>query len=151
MQLLNVIATASINQGHEGFSSCTLLADWVLVDAACHAYSMVSVPLYDTLGPEAVSFICGHAELQAIACSPDVLSTLLESLSSKSTVKLVVSCLSPCPALLQGHQSLQWQAKAGVSATFVQDASTDDLLCILDNQWVCRKPLFSFGLHSLRK
>lgn len=26
--------------------------EWCLVDAACHAYSMVSVPLYDTLGPD---------------------------------------------------------------------------------------------------
>lgn len=43
--------------------------EWSLVDAACHAYSMVTVPLYDTLGPDTVKYICNHAELAAVACS----------------------------------------------------------------------------------
>ncbi len=38
-----------------------------------HAYSMVSVPLYDTLGPDAVEYISNHAELAAIACSAQVI------------------------------------------------------------------------------
>ena len=48
-------------------------ADWMLVDAACHAYGMVSVPLYDTLGPDAVRYIASHAELACVACSAEVL------------------------------------------------------------------------------
>jgi long-subunit acyl-CoA synthetase (AMP-forming) len=47
-------------------------AEWVLVDSALHAYSMVSVPLYDTLGPEAVEYITNHAELSCVACSAQV-------------------------------------------------------------------------------
>ena len=54
------------------------------------AYSMASVPLYDTLGPEAVTYICGHAELTVVACSIDVLDTLLTALPQCPTVKLVV-------------------------------------------------------------
>ncbi|WIA20988.1 hypothetical protein OEZ85_005325 [Tetradesmus obliquus] len=38
---------------------------WVLLDAAAAAYSMVSVPLYDSLGPQAVQYIINHAELAA--------------------------------------------------------------------------------------
>lgn len=37
--------------------------EWCLVDAACHAYSMISVPLYDTLGPDTGSaepLVLGH-------------------------------------------------------------------------------------------
>ncbi|KAK9835226.1 hypothetical protein WJX81_007254 [Elliptochloris bilobata] len=64
--------------------------DWVLVDAACSAYSMVSVPLYDTLGPDAVRYICNHAELAAVACAAAVLPTLLQCLSESPTVVLVV-------------------------------------------------------------
>ena len=30
--------------------------EWCLVDAACHAYGMVAVPLYDTLGPDTGGF-----------------------------------------------------------------------------------------------
>ncbi len=66
-------------------------AGWLLVDAACSAYSMTSVPLYDTLGPDAVTYICGHAELTAVACSIDVLDTLLKCLPECPTVKIVVS------------------------------------------------------------
>lgn len=64
--------------------------DWVLVDAALHAYGMVSVPLYDTLGEDAVSYICGHAGLAAVAASAAALPTLLHALPSCPTVKLVV-------------------------------------------------------------
>ena len=65
-------------------------ADWMLVDCALHAYSMVSVPLYDTLGHEAVRYILTHAELQAIACSLAVLPTLLQCLPDCPNVKTVV-------------------------------------------------------------
>ena len=62
----------------------------MLVDGACYAYSLVSVPLYDTLGPDAVRFICSHAELAAVACSADCLATLLPCLADTPTVQLVV-------------------------------------------------------------
>lgn len=83
-------------------------AGWVLVDAACTAYSMTSVPLYDTLGPEAVTYICGHAELTVVACSVDVLDTLLTALPQCPTVKIVV-CTSTLhlPNLTQCRSPLQ--------------------------------------------
>lgn len=64
--------------------------EWALLDAAAHAYSMVSVPLYDTLGPDAVEFISNHAELSAVGCSAAVLPTLLSCLHKCPTVKLLV-------------------------------------------------------------
>ncbi|KAK9816781.1 hypothetical protein WJX72_005028 [[Myrmecia] bisecta] len=64
--------------------------DWVLVDAACSAYSLISVPLYDTLGPDAVRYICSHAELAAVACSAEVLPIMLQCLPDCPTVKLVI-------------------------------------------------------------
>lgn len=70
--------------------------EWVLLDAAAHAYSMVSVPLYDTLGPDAVEFICNHAELAAVGCSAAVLPTLLSCLHKCPTVKLLVSKMLEC-------------------------------------------------------
>jgi long-chain acyl-CoA synthetase len=66
--------------------------EWVLLDAAAHAYSMISVPLYDTLGPDAVEYICNHAELAAVGCSAAVLPTLLSCIARCPTVKLLVSC-----------------------------------------------------------
>jgi long-chain acyl-CoA synthetase len=81
----------------------------VLVDAGCHAYSMISVPLYDTLGPDAVEYICSHADLAAVACSIDVLPTLLGCVASCPTVKLVVSCPLQSPRVQ--IESFNWAIK----------------------------------------
>lgn len=40
--------------------------EWVVMDRACSAYSMVSVPLYDTLGEEALTHIVHQCELKTI-------------------------------------------------------------------------------------
>ena len=84
-------------------ASLDLAAEWVLVDAAMHAYSMVSVPLYDTLGPDAVEYITNHAELSAIACSAAMLPSVLQALPSCPNVRLLVRacmyCTSQCIAV----------------------------------------------------
>ncbi|VFQ69099.1 unnamed protein product [Cuscuta campestris] len=49
--------------------------EWLIVDHACSAYSYISVPLYDTLGPDAVKFIANHAGIEAIFCVPDTMNT----------------------------------------------------------------------------
>ena len=65
------------------------------------AYSLTSVPLYDTLGPDAVTYIAGHAELSVIACSIDVLDTLIKCLPDCPTVKLVVSNLKQSTSMFE--------------------------------------------------
>ena len=65
--------------------------EWVLLDAAVAAYAMVSVPLYDTLGPDAVEYIACHAELAAVGCSAAVLPTLMGCLPRCRSVRLLVS------------------------------------------------------------
>ncbi|EEF45375.1 long chain acyl-CoA synthetase 6, peroxisomal [Ricinus communis] len=64
--------------------------EWLIVDHACSAYSYISVPLYDTLGPDAVKFIVNHADVQAIFCVPQTLTPLLSFLSEISSVRLIV-------------------------------------------------------------
>ncbi|KAL8540827.1 hypothetical protein ACS0TY_002158 [Phlomoides rotata] len=64
--------------------------EWMIVDHACSAYSYISVPLYDTLGPDAVKYIVNHAEIQAIFCVPSTLNTLLSFLSEIPSVRVVV-------------------------------------------------------------
>ncbi|KAM7485560.1 hypothetical protein LguiA_001569 [Lonicera macranthoides] len=64
--------------------------EWAIVDHACSAYSCVSVPLYDTLGPDAVKYIVNHAILQAIFCVPQTLDILLSFLSEIPSVRLIV-------------------------------------------------------------
>lgn len=64
--------------------------EWILLDSAAHAYSMISVPLYDTLGPDAVQYICSHAEVAAVGCSAAVVKTMLQCLHECPSVKLLV-------------------------------------------------------------
>lgn len=73
-----------------GFAVPTVLAEWLLFDSALHAYSMVSVPLYDTLGPDAVEFISNHAELAAVGVSAAVLPTLLNVLPRCPGIRVLV-------------------------------------------------------------
>jgi long-chain acyl-CoA synthetase len=64
--------------------------EWLVVDHACAAYSFVSVPLYDTLGPDAVKFVVNHANLQAIFCVPQTLNILLSFLAEIPSIRLIV-------------------------------------------------------------
>ncbi|KAL7132145.1 hypothetical protein ABFS83_12G052200 [Erythranthe nasuta] len=64
--------------------------EWVIVDHACSAYSLISVPLYDTLGPESVKYIVNHVSAQAIVCDSETLDTLLSFLSETPSVHLIV-------------------------------------------------------------
>lgn len=64
--------------------------EWLIVDHACSAYSYISVPLYDTLGPDAVKYIVNHATTQAIFCVPQTLHILLSFLSEIPSVRLIV-------------------------------------------------------------
>ncbi|GAB2287332.1 Long chain acyl-CoA synthetase 7 peroxisomal [Dionaea muscipula] len=64
--------------------------EWIIVDHACSAYSFISVPLYDTLGPDAVKYIVNHADVQAIFCVPATLNALLSFISEIPSVRLVV-------------------------------------------------------------
>jgi long-chain acyl-CoA synthetase len=65
-------------------------AEWCVLDSAMTRTALVSVPLYDTLGPDAVRFICNHAELAAVCVSHACLPTMLGCLAECPTVKLLV-------------------------------------------------------------
>ena len=45
-------------------SACMLCLSrqWIISELACYTYSMVVVPLYDTLGPDAIRFIINTGE-----------------------------------------------------------------------------------------
>ncbi|WCJ43146.1 long-chain acyl-CoA synthetase 7 [Euphorbia peplus] len=64
--------------------------EWLIVDHACAAYSYVSVPLYDTLGPDAVKYVVDHADVQAIFCVPETLDMLVSFVSEIPSVRLIV-------------------------------------------------------------
>lgn len=63
--------------------------EWVITELGCYTYSMVVVPLYDTLGPEAIVFIVNRSELSTVVCDkPDKASILLDNCEKKLTMGL---------------------------------------------------------------
>ncbi|KAF5952228.1 hypothetical protein HYC85_010172 [Camellia sinensis] len=83
--------------------------EWLIVDHACSAYSYISVPLYDTLGPDAVKYIVNHADIQAIFCVPETLTSVVggidEHLPSLPTSGVKLTSYSML--LSQGRSNLQ--------------------------------------------
>lgn len=51
-------------------------AEWTICDMANALYRNTMVPLYDTLGPESVSFVLGHSEVTTVFCSTTSINTL---------------------------------------------------------------------------
>ncbi|XP_051536544.1 long-chain-fatty-acid--CoA ligase 6 [Myxocyprinus asiaticus] len=42
--------------------------EWIISELACYTFSMVVVPLYDTLGPDAIRYIINTAEISTVIC-----------------------------------------------------------------------------------
>ncbi|POI31072.1 hypothetical protein CIB84_005177, partial [Bambusicola thoracicus] len=59
---------------------------WIISELACYTYSMVVVPLYDTLGPGAIRYIVNTADISTVICDkPDKARTLLDHVERRET------------------------------------------------------------------
>ncbi|NXO53491.1 ACSL1 ligase, partial [Aramus guarauna] len=60
--------------------------EWVIIEQGCYAFSMVVVPLYDTLGTEAITYTVNKADLSLVFCDkPDKAKLLLTSVEKGET------------------------------------------------------------------
>lgn len=67
--------------------------EWIISEYACYTYSMVAVPLYDTLGPEAIVYIVNKAEISVVICdTPAKAEVLLKNCEDKKTpcLKIII-------------------------------------------------------------
>lgn len=62
--------------------------EWCMTACACDAYSFVTVPLYETLGDEAISFILLQTELKIVVC--DDSSKAMHLMNSTSSLKHII-------------------------------------------------------------
>ncbi|KAK2827466.1 hypothetical protein Q7C36_018392 [Tachysurus vachellii] len=63
--------------------------EWIISELACYTYSMVVVPLYDTLGPDAIRYIINTAELSTVICDkPEKAKVLLHNVERQRTLTL---------------------------------------------------------------
>lgn len=72
----------------------TNCVDYVIAEYGAYNHSMIVVPLYDTLGPNAVTFILNEADIQVVICdSEDRLRALtIESGHLKKVKHVILLC-----------------------------------------------------------
>ncbi|XP_064201164.1 long-chain-fatty-acid--CoA ligase 1-like isoform X1 [Anguilla rostrata] len=66
--------------------------EWTIAELACYTYSLVSVPLYDTLGVEAIGYIIDKAAISTVVCDvPDKARLILDSMADREhTVRTII-------------------------------------------------------------
>ncbi|KAG1934576.1 long-chain-fatty-acid--CoA ligase 1b [Pimephales promelas] len=58
--------------------------EWTISELACYTYSLISVPLYDTLGTDAIRYILDKTGISTVVCDvPEKASLLLDCVSGK--------------------------------------------------------------------
>ncbi|PSN48363.1 Long-chain-fatty-acid--CoA ligase 6 [Blattella germanica] len=63
--------------------------EWILTEQGAYCYSMVIVPLYDTLGPDACAYIIKQAAIQVVICEDDGKCNLLLDKAPRCLHKLI--------------------------------------------------------------
>uniref|UniRef100_A0A674CJ92 Arachidonate--CoA ligase n=1 Tax=Salmo trutta TaxID=8032 RepID=A0A674CJ92_SALTR len=78
--------------------------EWIISELACYTYSMVVVPLYDTLGPDAIRYIINTADIITVICDkPEKAQVLLGNVERQDTpgLKRIILMDPFDPALLE--------------------------------------------------
>lgn len=65
-------------------------AEWLISDFACAVQSMISVPLYDTLGESECTYIINHAQLSVIICEAKAAKAVLDAQPHCPTLKHII-------------------------------------------------------------
>ncbi|XP_047434405.1 long-chain-fatty-acid--CoA ligase 1a isoform X1 [Mugil cephalus] len=92
------IGSALLHKGHSktGDKYIGIFAqnrpEWTISEIACYTYSLVAVPLYDTLGTEAIDYIIDKATIATVICDvPEKARMILEVVGGKGrSVKTIV-------------------------------------------------------------
>ncbi|TKS68265.1 Long-chain-fatty-acid--CoA ligase 1 [Collichthys lucidus] len=66
--------------------------EWTISELACYTYSLVAVPLYDTLGAEAIGYVIDKAAISTVICDiPEKARMILDCVGGKGrTIKTIV-------------------------------------------------------------
>lgn len=124
---------------------------WTLSMLACSSQGLIVVPIYDTLGPNIVEYVCNHSEAKVVLVSPENAAKLATSLPKCSTVAgvIVIDCdgnTGPASAAVDAALAASEEfasvkaltmpaiVAAGAEATTPEQAnpgSADDMYCIM--------------------
>lgn len=99
--------------------------EWQIAAQACGAYSLVSLSLYDTLGPNVVEYCINHADARVVVASSAHIPALLQLAQKCPQLKVVICAdsfkeidgvLSKAVSAVPKSQVLkQWAADVGIT------------------------------------
>ncbi|KAK0583154.1 hypothetical protein LWI29_034038 [Acer saccharum] len=118
IRLGSAIRTLGVNPGgHCGIygSNCP---EWILAMEACNSQSITYVPLYDTLGANAVEFIINHAEVSI-------------AFVQENKIPAIISCLPRCSSYLKTIVSF-----SNISSTQKKEAEELGVSCFSWNEFL---------------
>ncbi|KAJ8383443.1 hypothetical protein AAFF_G00220390 [Aldrovandia affinis] len=73
--------------------------EWTIAELACYTYSLVSVPLYDTLGTEAIGHIIEKATIATVVCDvPNKARLILDCVSAREHPIRTIVLMEPFDA-----------------------------------------------------
>ena len=79
--------------------------EWVVTEQALYCHSMVNVPLYDSLGPDARAFVIKECEMRLIVAFDEVnVRNVLDS--AQDCLKVIVTVKDVQPRLVEEADSL---------------------------------------------
>uniref|UniRef100_A0AAY4E823 Arachidonate--CoA ligase n=1 Tax=Denticeps clupeoides TaxID=299321 RepID=A0AAY4E823_9TELE len=102
--------------------------EWIISELACYTYSMVVVPLYDTLGADAIRFIINTAEISTVICDKaEKAKVLLGNVERKETPGLKrIILMDPFDQVL-----VEDGEKCGVQIQAFKDVEVRILDCLI--------------------
>uniref|UniRef100_H3DA92 Long-chain-fatty-acid--CoA ligase n=2 Tax=Tetraodon nigroviridis TaxID=99883 RepID=H3DA92_TETNG len=92
--------------------------EWIIGELACYTYSMVAVPLYDTLGPEALVFIINQAGISTVLCDNQKKAEALLQISEKGQASVLKTVVVMDPF---SSECVERGSKCGVDVVSMQD------------------------------
>ncbi|KAI9203595.1 uncharacterized protein BJ171DRAFT_137214 [Polychytrium aggregatum] len=141
--------------------------EWVIADYACQSQSLITVSLFDTLGPESIEYILNHANIKVVAASLLLVPKLLKVAHNCPQIKLII-CMDPLDdtALVPGLPRAagvvkQWAAEKGITLVSFKDVEDlgkahplsvrppkpDDICSIMYTSGTTGKPKGAILLH----
>uniref|UniRef100_A0A4W4HEI5 Arachidonate--CoA ligase n=1 Tax=Electrophorus electricus TaxID=8005 RepID=A0A4W4HEI5_ELEEL len=106
--------------------------EWIISELACYTYSMVVVPLYDTLGPNAIRYIINIADISTVICDkPEKAEVLLGNVERQETPGLkTIILMDPF-----GPELMEHGENCGVHIQAMKDVEVHDkmhvCLCVV--------------------
>eukprot|EP00471_Norrisiella_sphaerica_P011033 CAMPEP_0184499252 /NCGR_PEP_ID=MMETSP0113_2-20130426/40995_1 /TAXON_ID=91329 /ORGANISM="Norrisiella sphaerica, Strain BC52" /LENGTH=753 /DNA_ID=CAMNT_0026887093 /DNA_START=75 /DNA_END=2336 /DNA_ORIENTATION=+ len=144
LTLARSLKIMGVQKGHRVGIYAKNMAQWTIAQLACASQGYVVVPIYETIGPDAMSHVINHSGSKVVFASTDNVQKLLESRSKCPQLQHIIVMDNPVPTSNATPKSKQLES----SGTTAAAASSAEL--IKNNTDPERKAAASAAIHVHR-